>query len=132
MTSRPTCENKHDIFGVPFDCSKYQELTGMPCPDTEEGKRAHQAVSKAADEIKIVDEASLGKNSIESEPFDPYCNRFASQIPEMVAEAEYQEMTPAELARDDGTFNTHNGHFAGNECYIKLGMPSSPTGWSAR
>lgn len=30
---------------------------------------------------------------------------------------------------EEGTLNRENGHFLCNECYIKAGMPSSPTGW---
>lgn len=30
---------------------------------------------------------------------------------------------------EEGTMNYENGHFLCNACYIKAGMPSSPTGW---
>jgi hypothetical protein len=125
-------DHEHEIFGKPFTCADYQRITGMPCPDSEIGKRAHQAVARATDEIKIVDEATLGKNTVEAEPYDPYCQRFASEIPGLVEMATAEEMSPAEYARDDGTYNSENGHFACDSCYIKLGMPSSRYGWTAR
>lgn len=31
----------------------------------------------------------------------------------------------------EGTMNWENGHFACTECYIQMGMPSSPRGWKA-
>jgi hypothetical protein len=30
---------------------------------------------------------------------------------------------------EEGTMNRENGHFLCNMCYIKAGMPTSPTGW---
>jgi hypothetical protein len=63
---------------------------------------------------------------------DPYCGRSPEQIPEYVQMARESNMSPAEfVAQEEGTFNTENGHFCCTECYIKLGQPSSPTGWKA-
>lgn len=39
---------------------------------------------------------------------------------------------PEEYVWDqEGTLNRENGHFACTECYIRIGQPSSPTGWKA-
>jgi hypothetical protein len=35
------------------------------------------------------------------------------------------------VMKEEGTLNFENGHFLCDECYIKAGMPSSPTGWVA-
>jgi hypothetical protein len=32
---------------------------------------------------------------------------------------------------NEGTMNWENGHYNCTECYMKAGMPSSPTGWKA-
>ncbi len=66
-----------------------------------------------------------------SEPRDPYCQRTASQIGEVVDGASREDVTPAEYAREDGTFNEQTGEFACDACYIELGMPTSAAGWKA-
>lgn len=65
----------------------------------------------------------------QGEPVCRYCDLKASENPDTVATAEANEMTPAELARDDGTYNPHINMYACTPCYIKIGMPSSPSGW---
>ena len=78
------------------------------------------------------------------EPYDPYCGRFAADMPELDygwAEspehlAEYDEdsrrVERALFVREgDGTYNRKTGHFACMGCYIALGMPSSRVGWVA-
>lgn len=43
-----------------------------------------------------------------------------------------QERTANEIVfLEEGTYNKKNGHFVCTECYIEMGMPSSPTGWIA-
>lgn len=32
---------------------------------------------------------------------------------------------------EEGTYNAANGHFVCTPCYVKIGCPSSPTGWVA-
>lgn len=32
---------------------------------------------------------------------------------------------------NEGTYNPENGHFACTLCYIRIGQPSSPRGWTA-
>lgn len=62
--------------------------------------------------------------------YDPKCQRYADQIPQVVEWAEMEEMTPDEwVEEEEGTYNSTNGHFLCDECYIAIGMPSSPTGW---
>jgi hypothetical protein len=127
----PLADHEHSIFGRPFICEDYRRLTGMPCPDTAYGAEAHAAVEKAKEEIQIVDEAALGKDSVEAEPSCFRCKRVASEIPGIVETAEVEEMTPQEYAREDGTYNSVTGHFACDKCYIEIGMPSGPFGWKA-
>jgi hypothetical protein len=57
------------------------------------------------------------------------CKKTASELPEVVMQAEGDECTPDESAREDGTYNPENGHFLCMSCYINRGMPSSPFGW---
>ena len=63
-------------------------------------------------------------------PFDPYCQRGPSEIPEYVDAAKELGITPEEYVEgDEGTFNRESVHFACTECYIKIGMPSGERGW---
>lgn len=64
-------------------------------------------------------------------PTDPYCNRKAEDIESVVAEASYQDESPNDYAMQDGTYNPETNEFCCDECYIKLGMPSGPSGWKA-
>jgi len=65
-------------------------------------------------------------------PFDPYCNRTPSEISEYWDKAHDSGLTINDYVRqNEGTYNPVNGHFACTECYIKLGMPSSRSGWKA-
>lgn len=60
------------------------------------------------------------------------CNQEPHEIPEYVEAAADERLSPAEYARmEEGTYNPENGHFVCTECYIKMGMPSSPNGWVA-
>lgn len=62
--------------------------------------------------------------------FDPSCKRTPDQISEYVEFAEMEGVTPEEYVwAEEGTLNTENGHFLCTDCYMKAGMPSSPTGW---
>lgn len=68
-------------------------------------------------------------------PFDPYCGRRPEEIPEY-AEAEAvvdgTYLSPSDyVICQEGTFNPANGHFCCTECYVQIGMPSSPQGWRA-
>jgi hypothetical protein len=67
-----------------------------------------------------------------TDPYDPYCKRFWDEIEGLEFQAEFGGYTSAyEYVLDDGTFNRVNGHFACDECYIRIGQPSSPSGWVA-
>jgi hypothetical protein len=60
------------------------------------------------------------------------CNKHPDEIEEYVEFAAMEEMTPDDYVRqEEGTYNQDNGHFTCTECYIKIGMPSSPRGWVA-
>lgn len=75
------------------------------------------------------------------EPYDPSCKRYARDMKELDyswAEDEDDLKLPKEekqrrriefVQTDEGTFNTKNGHFLCNSCYIKAGCPSSARGW---
>lgn len=63
------------------------------------------------------------------------CHKHPSEIEEYVlcAKQEPNYFTDAAdyVRKEEGTFNAENGHFACDICYIKMGMPSSPYGWTA-
>ena len=61
------------------------------------------------------------------------CQKSPREIPEYVEMARLEGYsTPEEFVRDqEGTFNAVNGHFLCTDCYIAVGMPSSPQGWVA-
>ena len=74
------------------------------------------------------------------DPEDPICMgcvRRPQEIPIYVEFAEWEakecerSITPTKYVQEnEGTFNWNNGHFLCDECYIKNGQPSSPTGWT--
>lgn len=80
----------------------------------------------------------------ESEPYDPMCKRYAKDMQELdyswaESQVEIDEATRLGLLpqkrivfvlKEEGTYNSSNGHFLCNSCYIKAGMPSSPYGWT--
>lgn len=60
------------------------------------------------------------------------CGKTAAEVGEyddLVFAGEYRSAD--EAVRDDGTYNPVTGHFCCTECYIAIGMPSSPRGWRA-
>lgn len=60
------------------------------------------------------------------------CNKQPHEIEEYTEMASDEGMTPEQYVRsEEGTFNRENGHFACTTCYINMGMPSSPRGWTA-
>lgn len=60
------------------------------------------------------------------------CKKQPHEIQEYVDMAKSYRCTPEEFVREEeGTFNRDTGHFACTECYIGMGMPSSPEGWIA-
>lgn len=60
------------------------------------------------------------------------CERRPSDIPGLSTwAAEDGYSTVDEMAEDDGTYNPDTNRFCCDECYIAIGMPSSPTGWRA-
>jgi len=81
-------------------------------------------------------------DELEPDPFDPLCNRFASEMSEydgyIYTSQEELDATPEDerksnrvkyVIREEGTYNRQNGHFLCDMCYIKAGQPSSPHGW---
>jgi len=60
------------------------------------------------------------------------CQKRPVEIEEYVELAEIYSITPDEcVRREEGTYNDANGHFVCTDCYIAMGMPSSPKGWVA-
>lgn len=60
------------------------------------------------------------------------CGKKPSELSEYVYYAEQEGITPEQFVyENEGTFNFSNGHFLCTDCYIKVGMPSSPHGWKA-
>lgn len=66
-------------------------------------------------------------------PMCRYCLKSPSEIEEYIEAAKDCDMTPTDYVRsEEGTYNPANGHFACTDCYIAIGMPSSPgKGWVA-
>lgn len=61
-----------------------------------------------------------------------YCKKPPHEIDEYVEMAEIEDMTPEQYVRsEEGTFNRETGQFACTSCYIAIGMPASPRGWTA-
>ena len=67
------------------------------------------------------------------EPICAGCGKTPDELPEYkIHQEEYPNATMAEIVRrEEGTYNSSNGHFLCDECYIKAGMPSGPVGWIA-
>lgn len=77
------------------------------------------------------------------EPFDPMCETFAkdmSSLDYFIFEDEgsmmdahdsggVEQMRADYIREEEGTYNSENGHFLCDNCYIKAGMPSSSGGW---
>lgn len=63
-----------------------------------------------------------GKGPLELEEYRELCKSESIPNPsdEVILKTAWEE---------EGTLNTENGHFLCSICYIKAGMPSSPTGW---
>ena len=60
------------------------------------------------------------------------CRKAPHEISEYVDAAREDDVSPARyVATEEGTLNPENGHFACTECYVAMGMPSSPSGWVA-
>lgn len=62
------------------------------------------------------------------------CKKHPDQIPEYLAIAAEEGMTPDSFVRsEEGTYNPENGHFMCTDCYCNAGCPRLPgrTGWRA-
>lgn len=61
------------------------------------------------------------------DPYDPKCERWAEQIPEIMSLARSKAMRPEMfVVAEEGTYNPENGHFLCTSCYIREGMPTEP------
>lgn len=66
------------------------------------------------------------------EPICTGCGKRPHELAEYVDAAKESRMTPDAYVRaEEGTYNRENGHFLCTDCYVRAGMPSSPTGWVA-
>ena len=53
------------------------------------------------------------------------CGRTPDEIPEYIAMAEYEDMSPEEcVIHNEGTYNPRTGSFYCTKCYIGIGMPA--------
>lgn len=60
------------------------------------------------------------------------CQKTPEELEEYSQDMTGSDLTPSEyVMQEEGTLNLDNGHFACTICYIKMGQPSSPTGWVA-
>jgi hypothetical protein len=60
------------------------------------------------------------------------CKKFADELEEYIEAAKEEGETPAEyVEKEEGTYNSGNGHFLCTPCYVAAGMPSGPRGWIA-
>ena len=60
------------------------------------------------------------------------CGKRPYEIEEYIMAGRETDLTPTEYVQmEEGTLNHENGHFLCTDCWIKAGMPSSPTGWVA-
>lgn len=87
-------------------------------------------MSKSPDLSSEVLQKILRKSTPQN-PFCVGCGRSPYEIDEYVLNPEGDPDTIRFVRKNEGTFNQRNGHFACTECYIKLGQPSSPSGWVA-
>ena len=79
--------------------------------------------------IQIV--VKVWEDQMSQEPMCFVCKRPASEIMDVIIGAEHEETSPAEFAREDGTYNPESNQFVCTADYVAIGMPSSPTGWKA-
>jgi hypothetical protein len=64
------------------------------------------------------------------EPYDPMCGRYAKDMPELDNWLESDQTRATFVIENEGTYNTSNGHFLCDSCYVKAGFPTSPGyGW---
>lgn len=69
------------------------------------------------------------------EPYCPSCRTLAGDMPALdeychdVLGRNKREKRANYVRAEEGTYNPVNGHFLCDDCYIKAGMPSNPSGW---
>ena len=74
-------------------------------------------------------EAQISDNP---KPFCIGCIKTPDEIYEYSQDATESSLSPDEyVKREEGTYNSKNGHFLCTACYIKAGQPSSSSGWVA-
>lgn len=74
-------------------------------------------------------ETDMYKFSNPNDPYDPSCNTFARDMDYIDFYKEPDETRVDFIMRNEGTYNSFNGHFLCDECYIEAGMPTAPNGW---
>lgn len=63
------------------------------------------------------------------DPYDPKCHTFARDMDYLDTYKEAGETRVQYVIENEGTYNSFNGHFLCNMCYIDAGMPTAPMGW---
>lgn len=64
-----------------------------------------------------------------TEPYDPVCRTYAKDMVYLDTLLEGGESRSDYIRHNEGTYNPENEHFLCDGCYIKVGMPSSESGW---
>ena len=60
------------------------------------------------------------------------CHKKPEDLEEYVEAAADAEIPVAQyVAEEEGTYNPETGNFACTPCYVRIGTPSSPGGWTA-
>lgn len=59
------------------------------------------------------------------------CGKTPEELPEYAPENTGEDLSASDYVwAEEGTLNRETGKFACTPCYIRAGMPSSPTGWT--
>jgi hypothetical protein len=60
------------------------------------------------------------------------CGKTPDELSEYLPESTDSGLSPTDyVLQEEGTLNMSNGHFACTDCYIQIGMPTTPRGWKA-
>ncbi len=66
------------------------------------------------------------------EPMCIGCRKHPDELACYALEADELGISATDYVKqEEGTYNVSNGHFACDRCYISMGMPTSPLGWTA-
>lgn len=74
-------------------------------------------------------ETDMDKSSDPNAPYDPMCKLFASEMDYLDTFREPDQTRASYVIENEGTYNSANGHFLCDTCYVRAGMPTAPNGW---